>query len=58
MFLDTNMTVDLNEVKRLVESDEFVQFLLSHTSDLAVAGYILQRILEAVEADAASLDNE
>lgn len=58
MFLDTTMSVDLNEVERLATSDEFVQFLLNHTSDLAVAGYILQRIMEAIEADSASLDKK
>lgn len=58
MFLDTTMTVDLDEVKRLVESDAFVQFLLNHTSDLAVAGYVLQKVMESIEADSANLDKE
>jgi hypothetical protein len=58
MFLDTTMTVDLDEVKRLVESDAFVQFLLNHTSDLAVAGYVLQKVMESIEADSENLDKE
>lgn len=58
MFLDTTVSVDLKKVRKLVEGDEFVEFLLSHTSDLGDAAYILQTIMEKIDADEASLDNE
>ena len=56
--LGTTMEVDLSEVKKFIEDEEFAHFLLEHTSDFSVAAYVLQALLDRVEADAQSLDNE
>lgn len=53
-----NAIVDLEKVKELIESDEFAQFLLSHSTDLGVPFYVLQTLHDAVERDAQSVDNE
>ena len=56
--MDTTLEVDLNKVKNFIESPEFATFLLDNTEDFAVAAYILQTLLDAVEAAAARIDNE
>ena len=43
------MTVDLNDIKEFVENEKFHQFLLSNTTDFAVAGWVLQTLLDAVD---------
>ena len=40
--------VDLEEVKRLIKSDDFAQFLLSHTSDFGAAAFILQTVHDKI----------
>ena len=37
-----NAMVDLEKVKELIESDEFAQFLISHSTDLGVPLYVLK----------------
>ena len=55
--MDFEVTVDLAEVKRLIESDEFCQFLLSHTTEFSSAAFILQTLLNAVDEAAQQVDN-
>ena len=49
MELDTTMEVDLQEVKKLITSDKFVQFLLNNTTDFSVAAYVLQTLQDSIE---------
>ena len=39
--MDFETTVDLDEVKRVIEAPEFAQYLLSHTVNFSTAAYIL-----------------
>lgn len=55
--MDYEVTVDLGEVRRVIEAPEFAQYLLSHTTEFASAAFILQTLLNAVDEAAASLDN-
>lgn len=43
-----NLEVDLDEVKSLLESQEYALFLLENTSDIANAAFILQAGLDAL----------
>ena len=55
--MDFETTVDLDEVKRVIEAPEFAQYLLSHTTEFASAAFILQTLLNAVEEAAHQIDN-
>lgn len=44
-----NVNVDLDNVKEFVESDKFIQFLLSNTTELSTAAFILQTVLERID---------
>lgn len=46
---NTEMTVDVEEVRKLVESDEFINFLLSHTENLATAAFIMQSVFDKIK---------
>lgn len=50
MQIENDMEV-LNEVEKIVTSNKFAQFLLSNTTSFNAAAYILQKLLDAVEAD-------
>ena len=39
----------LDEVEATVTNDEFAQYLLSHTTDFAVAAFIMQTLLDAID---------
>jgi hypothetical protein len=52
--MDFNIEVDLNDVKQFIDSPDFAQYLLSHTTDFATAAWILQTLLDAVDAAASS----
>lgn len=41
--------VDLNDVKKFIESDKFTQFILNNTIDFGTAAFILQILFEKVE---------
>ena len=56
--MDYEVTVDLDEVKDFIESSEFAQFLLSHTTQFSTAAYILQTLLDAVENATQQLDKD
>lgn len=51
MEFKTEMTVNPEEVKRFVESDKFIQFLLNNTTDISVAAFILQAALDRLDAE-------
>ena len=55
--MDFETTVDLDEVKRVIEAPEFAQYLLSHTTEFSSAAFILQTLLNAVDEAAQTLDN-
>ena len=56
--MDFETTVDLDEVKRVIEDPEFAQYLLSHTTTFGAAAFILQTLLDAVENAAQSVDKD
>ena len=41
--------VDLYEVERLLESDKFIQFLLSNTTNITTPLFILQTVKDKIE---------
>ena len=41
------ITINMNSIRKFVESEEFHQFLLSHTTDFGTAAWVLQTLLEA-----------
>ena len=41
--------VDLEEVERIITSDELCQFLLRHTTDFGTALFILQTVQDKLE---------
>lgn len=43
------VTVDLDEVKEFIESDNFINFLLSNTVNINVAVFILQELEKAID---------
>lgn len=55
--MDYEVTVDLDEVKQVIEAPEFAQYLLSHTTQFSSAAFILQTLLNAVDDAAQSIDN-
>ena len=55
--MDFETTVDLQEVKEVIEHPDFAQYLLSHTTTFGAAAFILQTLMNAVEDAAHSVDN-
>ena len=55
--MDFEVTVDLAEVKEVIEAPEFAQYLLTHTTQFSTAAFILQTLLDAVDAAAQHIDN-
>lgn len=53
---NTEVEVDLDEVSRVVRSESFARFLLDETADFTVAAYILQALLDRLEADGKRVD--
>lgn len=41
--------VKLNEVKRLIESDDLAKFLLSHSTDFGACAFILQTVRDKLK---------
>ena len=54
----TLIEIDLDEVARVVRSESFARYLLDETEDFAVAAYILQALLDKLEADGKRVDFE
>lgn len=57
MEFNTEMTIDLQEVKDYVESPKFTRFLLDSTPSFECAAFVLQALLDAVEQASQTLDN-
>lgn len=55
---NTEIEVNLDEVARVVRSEAFARFLLDETEDFAAAAYILQALLDRLEADGQQVDFE
>lgn len=56
--VDWNMEVEVNldEVSRIVKGEAFARFLLDQTTDFTAAAYILQVLLDRLEADGQPVD--
>ena len=52
----TMIEINLDEVARVVRSESFARYLLDETEDFAVAAYILQALLDRLEADGQQVD--
>lgn len=52
----TMIEINLDEVARVVRSESFARYLLDETEDFAVAAYILQALLDRLEADGKRVD--
>ena len=48
----------LDEVEATVTNDEFVQYLLSHTTDFASAAFIIQTLLDAIDEAKEKINEE
>lgn len=52
--MNFDIEVNLQEVKEVIESPDFAQYLLSHTTEFASAAWILQTLLDALDEAAQS----
>jgi hypothetical protein len=50
MIFNTEMTVNPDEIKALIESDKFIQFLLNNTTNFSTAAAILTFCYNGLEA--------
>lgn len=55
--MDTEMTIDLDEVKEFVENEKFTRFLLDAAPSFGCAAFVLSKLFDAVDEAAQSLDN-
>ena len=44
-----NMMVDINNVEEFITSEKFTNFLVSNTTDIGTAGFILQTLLDKID---------
>ena len=51
MEFNTEMTVNPEEVRKFVESDKFIKFLLENTTEFSVAAFVLQAVLDRLDAE-------
>lgn len=58
MPFDTELTIDLEEVKEYIESNKFTRFLLDTAPSFETAAFVLQSLLNAVDDAKQSLDKE
>lgn len=56
MQFDTELTIDLEEVKEYIENAKFTRFLLDTAPSFETAAFVLQSLLNAVEEAKQSLD--
>lgn len=47
--MDMEVNCNLEDVKRVINSDEFAQFLLNNTTDFGAACFILQTLHDKVK---------
>lgn len=57
MQFDTEITIDLQEVKDYIDNSEFTKYLLDTAPSFGCAAFILQSLLNAVDEAAQSIDN-
>ena len=55
--IQQEVTVDLDEVKKFVESIEYTRFLLENAPTFETAAFVLQSALDAIDAAAGQIDN-
>lgn len=46
--MSMSMMIDLEDVDRLVNSEDFTHFLLSHTTDFSTAAFILDTLFKKI----------
>lgn len=49
MNFNTELSIDLDNVKEFIESDKFVQFLLNNTTQFGTAAFILQTLEDRIK---------
>lgn len=47
--MNMDMTVNIKDVKKFVESQKFIQFLSNNITDFSTAAFILQTLLDKVK---------
>ena len=57
MQFNTEMTIDLDEVKEFIVSRAFTQFLLDAAPSFGCAAFVLQKLMDALDEAVQSLDN-
>lgn len=57
MQFNTEITIDLDEVKKFIESEKFTRFLLDAAPSFGCAAFVLSKLFDAVDEAAQSLDN-
>lgn len=50
------LSVDIEEVKKFILSDDFRDYLLNNTTDFGVAAFILQSLLNAVDEEEKNME--
>ena len=43
------MEVNLNEIKEYVQSDDFIQYMLSTSTNIGIPSFIIQTVLDKVD---------
>ena len=56
MQFDTELTIDLQEVKEYIENPQFAQYLLDTCPSFGCAAFVLQSLLDALEEARQSFD--
>ena len=49
------ISVDLKQVKEFVLSDSFTSYLVGETTDITIAIYIIQTLLDSIDKDMESM---
>ena len=57
MQFNTEIMIDLDEVKKFIESEKFTRFLLGAAPSFDCAAFVLSKLFDAVDEAAQSLDN-
>ena len=56
MYYNSEIEIDLSEVKNFIEAPSFHQYLLEHAPSFETAAFILQSLLNAVDSAAQQID--
>lgn len=57
MQFNTEITIDLDKVKKFIGSEKFTHFLLGAAPSFGCATFVLSKLFDAVDETAQSLDN-